>query len=63
MWAISYARHYKPRFVGIYYPIFEVHFFVLKEVFLKNSVLMFISIQERVMMARIRYISKLDSKT
>ena len=29
MWAISYARHYKPRFVGIYYPIFEVHFFVL----------------------------------
>ena len=31
----------------IYYPIFEDHFFVFKEVLSKNSVLIYVSIQER----------------
>ena len=33
---IPYARHYNPRLV-YFYPIFEVHFFVFKEVFSENS--------------------------
>ena len=38
----------------IFYPIFENHFFVFKEAFSENSVLIcMVSIQERVMMARI----------
>ena len=50
---IPYARHYKPRLV---------YFFVFKEVFSENSVLMYglysraASNQERLMMARVRYI-------
>ena len=48
------------RSLYIFYAIFEVHFFVFKEVFLENSVLMYglylraASNQERLMMARVR---------
>ena len=38
---IPYARHYNPRFV-YFYPIFEDHFFVFKEIFSQNSVLMYV---------------------
>ena len=47
----------------IFYPIFKDHFFVFKEVFYENSVLMYglyswaASNQERLMMARVRYIN------
>ena len=37
---IMYARHYKPRLV-YFYPIFQDHFFVFKEVFSENSVLIY----------------------
>jgi hypothetical protein len=37
---IPYTRHYNPRFVH-FYPKFEVHFFVFKEVFWENCVLMY----------------------
>ena len=46
----------------IFYPIFKDHFFVFKEVFSENSVLMYglysraASNQERLMMARVRYL-------
>ena len=46
----------------IFYPISKDHFFVLKEVFSENSVLMYdlysraASNQERLMMARVRYV-------
>ena len=45
----------------IFYPIFKDHFFVFKEVFSENSVLMYdlysraACNQERLMMARVRY--------
>ena len=45
----------------IFYPLFEDHFFVFKEGFSENSVLMYglysraASNQERLMMARVRY--------
>ena len=58
---IPYARHYKPRLV-YFYPISKDHFFVFKEVFSENSVLMYglysraASNQERLMMARVRYL-------
>ena len=50
---------------GLYicYPIFEVHFFAFKEVFSENSGLVYgqysraVCNQERVMMARVRYIN------
>ena len=51
----------------IFYPIFKDNFFVFKEVFSENSVLMYgwysraVSNQERVMMARVRYIIHIDS--
>ena len=47
----------------IFYPIFKDHFFVFKDVFLENSVLMYglysraASNQEWPMMARVRYIA------
>ena len=37
---LPYARHYNPRLV-FFYPIFEDHFFVFKEVFSENFVLMY----------------------
>ena len=46
----------------IFYPILKDHFFVFKEIFLENSVLMYglysraASNQERPMMARVRYL-------
>ena len=49
----------------IFYPIFKDHFFVFKEVFSENSVLMYglysraACNQERVIMARIRYLIKM----
>ena len=55
---IPYARHYKPR-LAYFYPISKDHFFVFKEVFSENSVLMYglysraASNQERLMMARV----------
>ena len=58
---IPYARHYKPRLV-YFYPIFKDHFFVFKEVFSENYVLMrglysrAACNQERLMMARVRYL-------
>ena len=58
---IPYVRHYKPRLV-YFYPIFKDHFFVFKEVFSENSVLMYglysrgACNQERLIMERVRYI-------
>ena len=37
---IPYAHHYKPWLVYVF-PIFKDHFFVFKEVFSENSVLMY----------------------
>ena len=64
---IPYAHNYNPRLViprfAYFYPIFEDHFFVFKEVFSQNSVLMYayysrvVSNQERVMMARVQCVS------
>ena len=57
---IPYAHNYKPRLV-YFYPIFKDHFFIFKEVFSENSVLMYglysraAYNQERLMMARVRY--------
>ena len=59
---IPYGRHYYPRLV-YFYPIFEKHFLVFKEIFSENSVLMHgqysraVSNQEQVMMARIQYMN------
>ena len=53
----------------IFYPISKDHFFVYKEVFSENSVLMYglysraASNQERLMMARVRYITFLGLTT
>ena len=44
------------RALNIFYPIFEVHFFVFKE--LKILSLFIVSIQERVIIARVWYIFK-----
>ena len=57
---IPYARHYKPRLV-YFLPHFKVRFFVFKEVFSENFVLVYglysraACNQERLLMARIRY--------
>ena len=40
----------------IFYPIFEDQFFVFKDVFMKILTLCMASIQERIIMARIRYL-------
>ena len=56
---IPYARHYKPRLVYFYH-ISKNHFFVFKDVFSENGVLMYglysraASNQERLMMAHVR---------
>ena len=54
---LPYAGNYKPQLV-YFSPISKDHFFVFKEVFSENSVLMYglYSNQERLMMARVRYI-------
>ena len=54
------AITYNQQFVHFFYPVFEDHFFVFKDVFWKNSVLMYglysraVSNQEQVMMARVQ---------
>ena len=59
---LPYARHYKPQLV-YFYPIFKDHFFVFKEFFSENSVLMYglysraACNQERLMMALVRYLN------
>ena len=51
-------------YLYIFYPNFEAHFFVFKEVFLENFVLMYglysraVCNQERVIMARVRYLTR-----
>ena len=52
---IPYAPHYNPWF-EYFYPLFEDHFFVFKEFFQKIMSLCMVSIQERVMMARVWYV-------
>ena len=53
----------------IFYPIFKDHFFVFKEVFSENSVLMYglysraACNQERLMMARVRYVVSFSKQT
>ena len=49
------ARAIITRGLYIFHPIFEEHFFVFKEVFHKIPSLSMVSIQERVMMARLLY--------
>ena len=50
------------RGLNIFYPLFEDHFFVFKEIFSENFVLVYgkysraVSNQERVIVARVRYI-------
>ena len=53
----------------IFYPIFKDHFFIFKEVFSENSVLMYglyssgASNQERLIMARVRYLCNCNHRT
>ena len=67
-WRKKFMYHMRAiitRGLYIYYPIFQVHFFVFKEVFSENSVLLYgqysraVCKQERVMMARVRYSTQL----
>ena len=61
-WTTYRTRAIISRGLYIFYPIFKDHFFVFKEVFSENSVLMFglysrtACNQERLMMARVRYV-------
>ena len=65
MWCLNFffSRYFKYRMLafktrGLYtfYPLFEDHFFVFKDFFWKILSLCMVSIQERVMMARVWYL-------